>query len=193
MPKRARLEDRLERWAPVGQSGVEVSDQGHFRLPSGAPLLPFLWKGGFLYVTIPTKSGPQVMAAHKLVAQAFLGDADNPVRHRNGKRDDIRAENLRYSGNKTYYRTRRERHHTDPLKRNATKATPERVAKFLDLIQKGFEPESLAAELELSVPTIYRWLKLIKTPEGARRLLGRSGKYQGCALGEFCGCTCKQP
>lgn len=53
---------------------------------------------GYPLVVLCGEGKPKSVMVHRLVAQAFLGDppSKHEVDHRNGRRDDNRAENLRW-------------------------------------------------------------------------------------------------
>lgn len=77
---------------------VPYGQKGHSKKTLKEKIMkPYLSRNGYLLLTLCKNGGKERVALHRLVAQAFLGDpADNQVNHKNGDKQDNRAENLEY-------------------------------------------------------------------------------------------------
>ena len=90
----------MEHWKPISflPADIEVSDEGRVRLfktRTEYVILNQSTSDGYKFVSYKGKQ----FSVHKLVADAFLDGADPSIKHpivnhRNGKKDDNRAENL---------------------------------------------------------------------------------------------------
>lgn len=87
-----------ERWMSIGDR-YQVSDKGRVIGARGFVLKPRIHSNGYLRVFVAINGKVRDEYVHRLVARAFHGEPVAPrveVDHVNGKRDDNRAENLRW-------------------------------------------------------------------------------------------------
>lgn len=90
----------MEHWKSISflPPDIEVSDEGRVRLFKTRTEYIILNQGTSAGYKLVSYKGKQ-FSVHRLVADAFLDDADPSIKHlvvnhRNGKKDDNRAENL---------------------------------------------------------------------------------------------------
>lgn len=189
MRKEVNLLPVREKWIRLSKQ-LEVSDMGNVRTAAGELLPTFSGRGGYLYVELPHRDDTVKVAVHKLILWGFRGKQDVPIKHKNNKRNDNRLDNLEYSGAKAYYQNYRRSRKLSPLRGVSPKATPRRMRKFWQLVQRQVPKAMIAAQLKISLPTVYRWLKLAETPEGKHVLRDPRVEFRGCRDGENCGCRC---
>jgi len=87
-----------EEWRPVKdwEGLYEVSSEGRIRNMDGKILKPITDQNGFCRVKLYRKYHP----VHQLVAEAFIGERPGKgfcARHKDGKRQNNRADNLEWS------------------------------------------------------------------------------------------------
>lgn len=85
-----------EMWRELARNDkYAVSNMGRVRGPRAGVMKPFVVKStGYLQVDVAGKRA----SVHRLVCEAFLGDGGGLwVNHKNGIRDDNRAENLEWA------------------------------------------------------------------------------------------------
>lgn len=91
---------KAEEWRDVpGYEGLyKVSDTGLLSSPNGRLMKGTKNYNGYLRVNLRKEGNVRQYCLHRLVAQAFVPNPeDKPeVNHKNGKRDDCRAENLEW-------------------------------------------------------------------------------------------------
>lgn len=138
LKRRVEPNERLdgEEWRPCeGYEGYHVSNLGRVWSDGSVCrtvgfIKPKYNKAGYLVVSIKTKDGMGLKRVHRLVAMAFVPGRSferNQVNHKNGIKDDPRAENLEW-----VTQSENVRHSFYVLGRAATnsKFTPEQVRQI---------------------------------------------------------------
>lgn len=96
------LADRGEEFRETDVRGYWISNRGRVLAMLSKPgtfRVPEIDSDGYLRVNLVTESGTKHRLIHRLVAEAFIGPAPDgcAVAHNNGRRNDNRAENLRWA------------------------------------------------------------------------------------------------